>query len=87
LGRAGAKKSVKKSGLNEALEWSCLSEMKSCEFASATMVDNCVLNCIFGNLYLQHPFELFLVDQLVYRVRRSPSRNVAILTLAALAAR
>ncbi len=78
---------MKKSVLNEALEWSCLSEMKSCEFASATMVDNCALNCIFGNLYLQPPCRFSEIGarnsdlKVNYRVAMSPTSTLRQLQL------
>ena len=78
---------MKKSVLKGALECSCLSEMKSCEFASATMVDNCDSNCIFGNLYLQPPCRFSEIEarnfdsKVNYRVAMSPTSTLKHLQL------
>ena len=78
---------MRKSVLKGALEWSYLSEMKSCEFASATTVDNCVSNCIFGNLYLQPPSRFFAIGvrnfdlKVSYRVAMSPTSTLKHLQL------
>lgn len=70
-----------------ALEWSYLRAMKSCEFASATTVDNCDSNCIFGNLYLQPPSRFSEIGarnfdlKVNYRVAMSPTLTLKRLQL------
>ncbi len=78
---------MKRSVLNGALKWGYLRAMKSCEFASATMVDNCDSNCIFGNLYLQPPSQFSEIGaknfdlKVNYQVAMSPTSTLRQLQL------
>ena len=56
-------------------------------FGSATMVDVCVSNCIFGNLYLQPPSQISELGarnfdlKVNYRVAMSPTSTLKHLQL------